>query len=312
MNTYIIYAIIFLSGVLTGILLMGIKLRVKNTKLNSYKRELEKEAISSSENSSRVKVLESKIEVLEKALENALKNKKFVEVFDRYQYTSSDGQHQWVKKVIYKSKRDHIDTSMIEGCKSGYTSKAQSTLSSLLNIDDHHYVCVVGFSKNSDGYNHCTVNDTLALGNYVKDHYSVANIIKKDAKMNSVKIKNGQTNKVDVITEKDIEAVLPNNYNPSDLKYKYHLKDLTAPVKKDQKAGTMDVYYRDTKLETISLNTTQAVDESGSVVFMRKMKNVVLPCVMAVVIILVVLLLVRKIMIKQRRKKRRQQRNRRK
>ena len=36
---------------------------------------------------------------------------------------------------------------------------------------------------------------------------------------------------------------------------------------------------------------------------MRKMKNVVLPCVMAVVIILVVLLLVRKIMIKQRRKK---------
>ena len=73
MNTYIIYAIIFLSGVLTGILLMGIKLRVKNTKLNSYKRELEKEAISSSENSSRVKVLESKIEVLEKALERAKK-----------------------------------------------------------------------------------------------------------------------------------------------------------------------------------------------------------------------------------------------
>ena len=76
MNTYIIYAIIFLSGVLTGILLMGFKLKVKNSKLNSYKGELEKEAISSSENSSRVKVLESKIEVLEKALGNALKNKK--------------------------------------------------------------------------------------------------------------------------------------------------------------------------------------------------------------------------------------------
>ena len=75
MNTYIIYAVIFLSGVLTGILLMGFKLKVKNSKLNSYKRELEKEAISSSENSSRVKVLESKIEVLEKALENALKKK---------------------------------------------------------------------------------------------------------------------------------------------------------------------------------------------------------------------------------------------
>ena len=63
--------------------------------------------------------------------------------------------------------------------------------------------------------------------------------------MNSVKIKNGQTNKVDVITEKDIEAVLPNNYNPSDIKYKYHLKDLTAPVKKDQKAGKSLTVHRE-------------------------------------------------------------------
>lgn len=73
MNTYVLYTIIFLAGTLTGILLMGLKLNVKNSKLNSYKRELEKEAIASTENSSRVKVLEAKIEVLEKALENALK-----------------------------------------------------------------------------------------------------------------------------------------------------------------------------------------------------------------------------------------------
>ena len=73
MNTYILYAIIFLTGLIVGILLMGIQLKIKNTKLKSYARELEKESISSDENSSRVKVLEAKIEVLEKALENALK-----------------------------------------------------------------------------------------------------------------------------------------------------------------------------------------------------------------------------------------------
>ena len=68
-------AIVFICGFLFGIFLMNIKLNMKNEKLNSYKRELEKESIASDENSSRVKVLESKIEVLEKALENALKNK---------------------------------------------------------------------------------------------------------------------------------------------------------------------------------------------------------------------------------------------
>ena len=63
----------FAAGLIAGIFLMNLKLNVKNDKLNSYKRELERESISSSESDAKVKVLESKIEVLEKALENALK-----------------------------------------------------------------------------------------------------------------------------------------------------------------------------------------------------------------------------------------------
>ncbi len=64
---------IFICGVGIGMFLMFFKVNVKDNKLASYKRELEKESIASDENSARVKVLEQKIEVLEKALENALK-----------------------------------------------------------------------------------------------------------------------------------------------------------------------------------------------------------------------------------------------
>ena len=64
---------IFVAGVGIGMFLMLLKLNVKNDKINSYKRELEKESVISDENSAKVKVLESKIVVLEKALENALK-----------------------------------------------------------------------------------------------------------------------------------------------------------------------------------------------------------------------------------------------
>lgn len=65
---------VFLCGIILGLSFAALKINTKNDKINSYKRELEKESITSSENSSRVKVLEQKIEVLEKALENALKN----------------------------------------------------------------------------------------------------------------------------------------------------------------------------------------------------------------------------------------------
>ena len=64
---------IFISGIGVGIFLMSLRLNVKNNTISSYKRELEKESITSDENSAKVKVLESKIKVLEKALENALK-----------------------------------------------------------------------------------------------------------------------------------------------------------------------------------------------------------------------------------------------
>ena len=70
---HIALAIMLLAGFALAIFLMTLKMNVKNDKINSYKRELEKEAIASTESSSRVRVLEAKIEVLEKALENALK-----------------------------------------------------------------------------------------------------------------------------------------------------------------------------------------------------------------------------------------------
>ena len=66
-------SITFVVGIVLGILLMNIILNVKNKKIDLYKRQLEKESISSDESSARVKVLEQKIEVLEKALDNALK-----------------------------------------------------------------------------------------------------------------------------------------------------------------------------------------------------------------------------------------------
>jgi hypothetical protein len=65
----------FICGVIVGILLMNIIINVKNKRIASYKRQLEKESIFSDENEAKVKVLESKIQVLEKALENALNNK---------------------------------------------------------------------------------------------------------------------------------------------------------------------------------------------------------------------------------------------
>jgi len=61
-------------GLFAGLFWAQSFMLILNRKLKSYKREVERKDISDNENCSRVDVLESKIEVLEKALKNALKN----------------------------------------------------------------------------------------------------------------------------------------------------------------------------------------------------------------------------------------------
>lgn len=60
------------GGFIVGILFVLSYVLDISRKLKSYKRELEKNSISSDESDSKVKVLESKIDVLEKALKDAL------------------------------------------------------------------------------------------------------------------------------------------------------------------------------------------------------------------------------------------------
>lgn len=240
-----------------------------------------------------------------KITQYALQNEKFVEIFTRYQYNASNGLHQWVKKVLYTCKRDHMNVSMIEGCKSGYTSDAQHTLSSMINVNNHHYICVVGYSKNKDGYNHCTVNDTITLGNYVGSHYKEVNLLQSGNEVTKSSVSDGEKNKVAIKIDQDINIVLPNDYNEKDIEYKQKVKTFTAPVKKDQNAGKLDVYYKENKLGSYTLSTVNNVAESESVIMFRKIKNILIPCVITVFICIVVLLIIRQFIIKRRRRRRR-------
>lgn len=240
-----------------------------------------------------------------KITQYALQNEKFVEIFTKYQYNASNGLHQWVKKVLYTCKRDHMDVSMIEGCKSGYTSDAQHTLSSLINVNNHHYICVVGYSKNGDNFNHCTVRDTVALGNYIGNNYKEVNLLQSGNERAKASVKNGEKNKVAVKIDQDVNVVLPNDYDEKDIEYKQKVKSFTAPIKKDQQAGKLDVYYKENKLGSYTLSTVNNVKESQNVKTFRKIKSIVVPCIIAVIVCVLVLLIIRQFIIKRKRRRRR-------
>lgn len=71
---YVIFATL-IAGMVAGALWISSFYFNSKTTLKEYKRQLEKKSVCAESDSSRVKVLESKIEVLEKALKSALEKK---------------------------------------------------------------------------------------------------------------------------------------------------------------------------------------------------------------------------------------------
>lgn len=72
-NTGLLMFVFFIAGSLFSLFLLMPLLIKYREKEGAFERKLEKTSVSSDENSAKVKVLEAKIQTLEKALENALK-----------------------------------------------------------------------------------------------------------------------------------------------------------------------------------------------------------------------------------------------
>lgn len=65
----------YFTGIVTGLLFMLQFVMKRGNSIRAYERKLEKTAISNDSSAAKIEVLENKIQVLEKALDDALRNK---------------------------------------------------------------------------------------------------------------------------------------------------------------------------------------------------------------------------------------------
>lgn len=219
----------------------------------------------------------------------ALQNKTFKEMFGVNTYTSSNKLHVWTKRIIRNANRSGIDTSMITGCKSGYTKDAEHTLASVVNVNGHDYVTVVGFCKDTDTVSSTSVLDTVSLGNYVKDNYSFKTIIKQGSKLTDISVSLGEESEIKIDALEDVEILTSSKFKESDLKYDYKIKEVEAPVKKGAKLGTLTVTLDGvTKYETDLIAST-SVKRSTFKSIMNSLGNFLLPYGLIIILALLVM-----------------------
>ena len=180
-------------------------------------------------------------------LKYGLEDPTFKDVFTARSYTISSINKTVKSTLEGYSKSYGLDTTEIDGAKSGFTDGAGLCLASIATIDDVSYLLVTIGADTKNRSN--AVRDTLEIYDYYSSNYSYQTITEKDTVLKTIPVKWGKINNYDIKAKEDIELYLENGIRKNKITYKYEgIDELNYKVKKGDKLGVITILYRDTEL----------------------------------------------------------------
>lgn len=127
------------------------------------------------------------------------------------------------------------------GLKTGYTKPAEDCIVASAKKDNLEFIVVVLGCPISDNGLHQKYLDCKTLFNYGFEHYTTKTLITQGAVYDQVTIKKAtsDTKTLDLIVGDNITAFVSNNDNTDPQVEVNYLKELTAPIYKDEVLGTV-------------------------------------------------------------------------
>ncbi len=183
----------------------------------------------------------SSVEDMSKIMEYCLKNKDFKDIVstDKYIVDTLDLQ---ISGPLYNSIQKYkVDTSIVSGCKTGFTSLARHSITSYSEKDGITYLITLAYA---DTYT-ALLQDVTSLYNYLFDNYGY-----KDYEVSlNLNIKNGKEKTY--IENIKTKLFLKNDYNKDLITYEYSGRDeLNFLINKGDKLGNIKFYYDNELIKT--------------------------------------------------------------
>ena len=181
----------------------------------------------------------STLEDLSKLLKNALKNKKFKEIFETKKYTFSDNSKTIYSSITKIGEFYNIDTSNIIGGKTGYTLDAGRCLASIAldNKNNIKYMLITTNAKNNPEH----ILDATKTYDYYFKNYKHYEIVNKNKIIKTIKTKYSKTKKIELKIDKNIEIYHDKTFDEKLIKIEYDGLELVKP--NDLSIGTIKIYY---------------------------------------------------------------------
>lgn len=192
------------------------------------------------------------------------------------------------------------------GAKTGYTPEAGNCLVATATKDGTELIAVTMKGISLEMY-----QDVHNLFNYGFKEYENAILINKDTYIKNVKITNGDSKEISVITENDLTALVEKD-SLGDIKSNVIMDDITLPIEKNAVVGKIEYTLNNEVIGVVNLISpisvkSTAVESQGSI-FLPIVKFIGLLILFAVVSILL-LKVYNDIRIRVNRKKRRRRYN---
>lgn len=154
------------------------------------------------------------------------------------------------------------------GLKTGTTSNAGFCLCATATRDNISFVSVVLGAKTSDD----RFELTRQLLDYGFANYKLEKITIDDAKIKTVKVKNGIVKEIKPKYSSTQNVLLPKNSGNIEYKYSFS-KEVKAPIKAGDTIGKVDIYSDKKKIATMPLKSDKDVKSVSFLYIFRKMLN---------------------------------------
>ena len=222
----------------------------------------------------------------------ALKNKTFKEIITTKEYQTSDGKLTFKSTIQSNAKRYEIDIPYVLGGKTGTTNGAGLCLATIAKANDVNYMLVTLGALYDKKAPH-NIEDAKIVYDYFIENYSNKIIVDKDKPFKKIKVKYSNVEEINLYPNKSITKYLENNYNKDDIKLIYNgKKELTPLNKKEEKLGTLKIYYQDKLIDTQNIILNENI--SFNIISFIKEEIVIISIVLILLILIIIKICMKK------------------
>ena len=160
--------------------------------------------------------------------------------------------------------------SGVDGLKTGFTDEAGYCLTSTAKKDNMRLITVVmnepDISKRSA--------DTSRMLDYGFNMYMVRNIIDDSSTIDKKEVELGKEKEVEIIASDKITILSKKSEENRNITYETNINKIVAPVKKEDKVGTIDIIEDGKIIGTVEATVKKDIDKANIfTIFYRNLKN---------------------------------------